>query len=202
MADRAGKTAIIRAEVEGNLLQLLAGGRERLEALVRLIDEAQVDLRLLYYMFSGDVAGKTVRNALVRAAKRGVAVNLLVDGFGCGSTEPGFLDELKEAGGHFCIFHSSYGRRYLIRNHQKMAIADSKRALVGGANINLQYLVDDDEDRWRDLWLSVDGPAIVDLAKYFDAIEGWTRRRKPQDPRPSPDHHQPQSRQGQGQLAL
>ena len=179
MADAASKPAIIQAEVEGNRLQLLVGGRERLDALTRLIDEAKVDLRLLYYMFSGDEAGERVRDALVRAARRGVDVRLLVDGFGCGSTEPGFLDSLKEAGGHYCIFHSSYGRRYLIRNHQKMAIADGERALVGGANINLQYLDDDSDDRWRDLWMSVEGPTIADLAKYFDAIKSWTRRPKP-----------------------
>lgn len=179
MADAATRSAVIQAEVEGNSLRLLTGGRERLDALLHLIDGAKVDLRLLYYMFSCDEAGEAVRDALVRAASRGVAVRLLIDGFGCGSTKPEFLDVLTAAGGHYCIFHASYGRRYLIRNHQKMAIADGARALVGGANIGLQYLVDEGKERWRDLWLSLEGPAVTELAEYFDAIENWTQQRKP-----------------------
>lgn len=165
--------AAITAEVAGNKLCLLSSGSHRLRAILDLIDGARTDLRLIYYMFTEDSAGTAVLAALTRAAARGVAVRLIVDGFGCGNVDPDFLEPLKDAGGHYRIFHPSYGRRYLIRNHQKLAIADGRTALIGGANINRAYLEDDKDDGWRDLWLKVDGPAVAGLADYFDDINRW-----------------------------
>lgn len=164
----------IAAEVDGHQLRLIPTGSARLDALLGLIDEAKTDLRLLYYMFSEDLAGGAILAALVRAAERGVEVRLLVDGFGCNSVDPEFLMPLRDARGHFCIFHPSYGRRYLIRNHQKMAIADGKKALVGGANLDLHYLEDEGDERWRDIWVALEGPAVADLAAYYDDIHAWT----------------------------
>ena len=64
---------------------LLPDGPERLEALIALIEGARESLRVLYYIWSDDVAGRRVRDALVAAAARGIAVSLLVDGFGASS---------------------------------------------------------------------------------------------------------------------
>lgn len=174
MTDQATNRTI-HATVAGNSLDLITTGSERLKSAIELIDGAQSDVRMLYYMFSCDDAGTAIRDALVRAVKRGVEVDLLVDGFGCGDVKPEFFAALKDAGGRFCIFHPSYGRRYLIRNHQKMLIADGKTALVGGANINQHYLEDDGDERWRDLWVRLEGPAVEKLVAYFDDIDAWTK---------------------------
>lgn len=170
---RAGR---IDTTVDGNRLALIPEGRSRRLALIALIDGATDSLRLLYYMFSEDEAGEEVRDALVRAAARGVSIQLLIDGFGSGGTKAEFFADLEETGGAFTIFHPRYGFRYLIRNHQKLAIADERIALVGGANVNLHYLEDDSDERWRDLWLSVEGPAAEALARYFDDVDNWTKQ--------------------------
>lgn len=164
----------IGATVDGNRLALIPEGVRRRSALIDLIDDAAESLRLLYYMFSEDEAGEEVRDALVRAANRGVVIRVLVDGFGSGGTKADFFAELSATGGNFTIFHPSYGFRYLIRNHQKLAIADERIALIGGANVNLHYLEDEGEERWRDLWLSIEGPAAEALARYFDDVDDWT----------------------------
>nr|WP_294848697.1 phosphatidylserine/phosphatidylglycerophosphate/cardiolipin synthase family protein [uncultured Sphingomonas sp.] len=169
--------AEITATIDGNSLALIPDGARRRTTLVDLIDGAADSLRLLYYMFTEDEAGEEVRDALVRAAARGVSIQVLVDGFGSVGIRSEFFGELEATGGNFTIFHPSYGRRYLIRNHQKLAIADEQVALVGGANVNLQYLEDDSDDRWRDLWLRVDGPAAAALARYFDDIDKWTKQK-------------------------
>lgn len=178
MTSMAKVSAAPGATVDRNKLRLLPSGRERLAAIVELIDGARSSLSLLFYMFSDDPAGRLVRDALVRAAARGVAVRLVVDCFGCGAVTGDFFDPIKSAGGHYCIFHPRYGRRYLIRNHQKMAIADGRRALIGGANINQHYFEDSGEQRWRDLWLAVDGKAVAALQHYYDDIHRWTTRGK------------------------
>jgi cardiolipin synthase len=165
-------------EVDGNRVGLLPTGEARLAALLELIQAARGELSLLFYMFSADQAGTTVRDALAGAAGRGVRVRLLVDGFGSSGVDPAFFEPIAAAGGCFCIFHPRYGRRYLIRNHQKLVVADGERALVGGANVNDHYLTGGTDKCWRDLWVSVDGPAAQRLGEYFDDIEEWTQQPK------------------------
>jgi cardiolipin synthase len=75
------------------------------------------------------------------------------------------------------VFNPTYGRRYLLRNHQKLAIADGKVAIIGGANIDETYLRDRGADRWRDLWLRISGPKVEMADRYFDALFRWTTRK-------------------------
>ena len=169
----------IDCEVAGNRLRLLPGGIERFDALIELIEGARESIRVLFYMFTEDQAGTRVLEALTQAAARGVEVRLLLDEFGCGAIRPAFLDPLRDAGGAYCVFHPTLSRRYLIRNHQKMLVADGKRSLIGGANINEHYLTDEGPQHWRDLWLAVDGPAVGKLCDYYDDIYRWTLHPKP-----------------------
>jgi cardiolipin synthase A/B len=169
----------IDCEVAGNRLRLLPGGLERFEALIDMIETARESIRVIFYMFTEDAVGTRVLNALTQAAARGVEVRLLLDEFGCGAIRQGFLEPLRDAGGQYCVFHPTLSRRYLIRNHQKMVVADGKGAIIGGANINEHYLTDEGPKHWRDLWLAVDGPAVGQLADYFDDIYLWTAHPKP-----------------------
>lgn len=160
-------------EVAGNRLTLLADGPERLEALVALIDGAAESLRILYYIWADDDAGRRVRDALVAAAERGISVSLLVDGFGSSGAPKGFFQPLIDAKARFCRFVPRWGRRYLLRNHQKLALADGRKAIVGGFNISSDYFGTIAEGAWRDLGLEVDGPSVHSLMRYFDALFDW-----------------------------
>ncbi len=163
-------------EVDGNRLTPLVGGGERLDALLALIDGAKHSLRLLYYIYADDRAGRRVRDALAEALGRGVSVSLLVDGFGSESAHPGFFAPLRDAGAEFCRFVPRYGRRYLMRNHQKLALADEARLIIGGFNIADDYFADNGSAAWRDLGLLVEGPEAERLTGYFDALARWTRQ--------------------------
>ena len=163
--------------VDGNRLTLITDGPARLQALLKLIDEAESSLRLLFYMFASDDSGTLARDALVRAAGRGVEVWLLTDRFGCSDVKPEFTQPLVDAGVRFCQFHPSWGRRYLLRNHQKMAIADGKLCIVGGSNDSDAYFGKPEDNAWRDLWLLVEGPAADRLGTYFDAVMGWALKK-------------------------
>ena len=167
--------AKISARIDGNRLTLLESGQDRLDAILDLVAGAKDSLRLVFYIFASDDCGRVVRDALVDAANRGVQVWLLLDGFGCSAAEPDFFKPLEDAGGKFCRFLPAYGRRYLIRNHQKLAIADEKRAIIGGANVEDTYLTDEGDKHWRDLWLLIEGPFVEPSARYFDSLYHWTR---------------------------
>jgi cardiolipin synthase len=177
MADQPPtRRAPICAQIAGNRLELIESGQERFGMLLSLIAGAESSIRMLMYMFNPDRDGDAVRDALTDAARRGVDVKLLIDGFGSAAT-PEFFRELAEAGGDHCVFHPSYGRRYLLRNHQKLIVVDRQTVLIGGANIDAAYLDDRSAKHWRDLWLRLDGPEAALPGRYFDALFRWSKRK-------------------------
>jgi cardiolipin synthase len=160
-------------EVAGHRLTLLEEGAERLEALVALIDTAQESLRILYYIWEDDASGRRVRDALIAAMERGVNVSLLVDGFGAANAKDDFFKALTDRGARFCRFVPRFGRRYFLRNHQKLAIADGRRVIVGGFNISDSYFGTVEEGAWRDLGLLVEGDSVSCPTAYFDDLFKW-----------------------------
>jgi cardiolipin synthase len=176
MADTAEQNPAspVSVEVAGNRLTVLADGPARLEALIALIDGATESLRVLYYIFVDDAAGTRVRDALIAASGRGVAVSLLVDGFGATGNRA-FWQPLLDSDVQFCRFSPRFGRRYLLRNHQKLALADGRKVIIGGFNISDDYFGTAEAGAWRDLGLQVEGGSTACLVKYFDGLFGWAR---------------------------
>ena len=166
-----------RLEVDGNRLTLFPDGPERLASLIALIEGAEQSVRLLYYTFAADSSGEQVKAAAVRAAQRGLPVSLLIDGFGSTGTPDEFFADFVEAGGRFCRFNPSYGRRYLLRNHQKMALIDAEsaapRVAIGGFNVSDAYFGTVESGAWRDIGLVIEGQAAGRLTAYYDSLVEW-----------------------------
>jgi len=170
-----------RFSVDGNRLTLLTEGPARLEALLALIAGARTSLRLLFYIYAADASGTRVRDALVAAAGRGVRVALVIDGFGSDDTDDAFFAPLRDAGVDLCRFSARWGRRYLLRNHQKLALADAEagagtRAIVGGFNVADDYFGEVATGAWRDLGLLVEGPAGARMGAYYDDLHAAIRQ--------------------------
>ncbi|MFC3711497.1 phosphatidylserine/phosphatidylglycerophosphate/cardiolipin synthase family protein [Sphingoaurantiacus capsulatus] len=165
--------------VAGNRLTLLPDGPDARPALLELIEGAKTELHLIFYIYEPDRIGTEVRDALTAAAQRGVEVHLVLDGFGSAGVDDEFFKPMIDAGGDFCRFHPRFGRRYLLRNHQKMAIADRTRAIIGGFNIADNYFETGREDSFRDLGLIIDGPAADHLAAYFERLFHWIKSKRP-----------------------
>lgn len=169
--------------VAGDTFRLLTEGPERMEALLELIAGARRSLRLLYYIYVDDSAGDTVRDALIAAAARGVDVHLIVDGMGSEhAAAHDFFTPLRDGGVSVCRFVPRWGRRYLLRNHQKLALADGEtpraRAIIGGFNVQASYFGTAEQQAWRDLGLWLEGPAAQRITGYFDALSRWAKRPK------------------------
>lgn len=168
--------------VDGNRLTLLPEGPQRFDALIALIDGAETSLRLLYYIYSADRSGEAVRSALLRALDRGVSVALLIDGFGSNRTNENYFLELAEKGASVCRFNPSFGRSYLLRNHQKLALADGDgerpRILIGGFNIEDSYFGEVADGSWRDIGLLLEGSAAARVVPYYDALMAWALNRR------------------------
>ena len=70
---------------EGNELTLLNSGVEFFPALISAIDAAQTEIYLETYIFSEDMTGRLVHDALCRAAQRKVRVHVIADWLGTGN---------------------------------------------------------------------------------------------------------------------
>ena len=162
-------------EAAGQSLIFLPSGDDRLKSLIALIDGAQTSFKGFYYRFADDEAGAAVRDALVRAARRGVAVSFLIDRFGS-DVDDEYFAELTQAGGTFALFMPRFTRRYLIRNHQKLAIADEARAMIGGFNIADPYFAPATDNGWHDLGLQIEGSAVEQLLDWFGELEDWAKQ--------------------------
>lgn len=168
------------ATIGDSHIALIVGGPERLRTLLAMIDGAERSLRLLFYIFAADASGSAVRDALARAARRGVSVTLLADSFGSGATPDSFFDPIRTAGGTVRWFGTRWTPRYLIRNHQKLVVADDKRLMSGGFNVEDSYFTPADvSEGWADLGFTLTGPAVAAAVRWFDGLAGWMAQPRP-----------------------
>lgn len=165
--------ALFRGVVGDNKICVMASGIGLRDLMIALIDGAQDSLKLYYYIFASDESGTLVREALIRALGRGVSVTLMVDAFGSDGTDADFFDPLLTAGGKFGWFGSSWSTRYLIRNHQKMTIADDQQILIGGFNVADNYFGIPHDGRWHDMGMLVDGPGVTQVARWYRLLWRW-----------------------------
>ena len=129
-----------RRPLDGNEVTLLQSGAEFFPSLIAAIDAAGREVWLETYIFAGDETGLRVAGALVRAAERGVAVRVLIDGYGTGELPAGVSRRLADAGVQVQVYKPmrrwfSLDRERLRRLHRKQACVDARVAFVGGLNI-------------------------------------------------------------------
>jgi len=167
----------------GNQLSLLHRGEQFFPALIGACESALVEIYLETYIFALDPTGLRVKTALLNAARRGVAVQLIVDWLGTGDdTIEQLRAELEPAGVRIVIFNPWF-KRGIVRMHRKIAVIDQRIAFLGGLNINDDFLADDGSAaplpaaRW-DFAVSVSGPLVQ--AIHTEVLAQWERL----EPRP------------------
>lgn len=126
--------------LSGNRLTLLQSGHEYFPALVAEIDKATAEIHLETYIFADDATGRVVVAALIRAAQRGVAVRVLVDGFGARGFDTGLGASLLQSGVELLVYRQEAGRlafrRHRLRRlHRKLSVFDGRVGFVGGINV-------------------------------------------------------------------
>ncbi len=148
----------------------LCAGHEMFPAMLAQIESARSSVRLEIYIFSPERLGVEFREALTRAARRGVRVRVLVDALGSARLPSGFWDPLIEAGGEARQFNPLTLKRLGIRNHRKLLVCDELVAFVGGFNIAPEYEGDGVVSGWCDLGVRLTGIMAPELARAFDAM--------------------------------
>ena len=171
---------------EGNDVRLLSGGADYFPALENAIDAAREEIYLETYIFDGDSAGRRIAQALARAAGRGVATHLLLDGFGSKALPESLSNLMTAAGVNLMIYRPDIApfnlrRSRLRRLHRKLAIVDARLALVGGINIIDDMHTPGQTPPRVDFAVQVRGPIVDEVHAAVTrlwVIVSWTQLRR------------------------
>ena len=148
-------------------------GADLYEDMLAAIDEAQHRILFETYIIKGDAMGERFKQALIRAADRGVDVYVVYDAFANLVVRPSFLRFPRSihvlrypiyAAGWRVFSLRSYGR-----DHRKILVVDTSVGYVGGFNIGALYATE-----WRDTHVKIVGPSVWDLDNAF--VDFWNLR--------------------------
>ncbi len=93
----------------GHALTLLKGGQAFFPALAEAIGAARREVLLETYIFDFTRSAAEVAAALEAAARRGVAVRVVVDGVGTGDVPPAWQQRWRAAGVAWRVFNPARG---------------------------------------------------------------------------------------------
>jgi len=162
--------------IPSNKVKLIHGGAEYFTTLAELIGRARHSVHLQVYIFDDDETGEQVASVLMEAAKRGVHVYLLTDGYASKNLSAEFIKHLQSAGVNFRFFepllkseHFYFGRRM----HHKILSVDGQYGLVGGINISNRYNDIEEEAPWLDWAIYLEGAVAAELFKV--CVDVWAR---------------------------
>jgi len=180
---------------EGNRIQLLENGDEYYPAVFKAIDNAQRKVILETFIWFEDDVGKKLHAVLLRAAQRGVNIEVLLDGYGSPDLSDEFVGQLTAAGVVFRYYDPRpplLGMRTNVfrRMHRKIVVIDSSVAFVGGINYSAEHMSDYGPEAKQDYAVRVEGPVVEDilqfelenLPEHAQTRRWWRQRRRYQAP--------------------
>ena len=153
-------------------VELLDGGAQAYPRMLEAIDGAREHVHFEVYIFEQDGWGERFIDALGRAAGRGAAVTVVVDGWGTFGASRRLVDRLQTAGCTARIYNPLSGllRGALRRNHRKMLVVDDRVAFLGGINIGEAYASGGGARGWEDLALEIHGRPAVWLGRRMRGV--------------------------------
>jgi putative cardiolipin synthase len=162
-------------------VRLLAHPREAFRARFGFAALAEKSLDLQYYLWKSDLTGQLLLYRALEAADRGVQVRILIDdiyhsgrdnNYGAIDSHPNVEIRVynpmgsRGAGkGANMVYHKGTLDH---RMHNKIFLADSAVAVLGGRNIGDDYFGVDEKLNFRDLDVLAVGPAAKEAGKAFD----------------------------------
>jgi len=173
----------------GHQISLLQGARAWFPALIADIDAAQHEVQLETYIFDLNRSAAEVARALMRAAERGVATRLIVDGVGTGELPAPWHDDFVKSGVQWRVY-APVGRLGLFnpaswrRLHRKLCVIDARIAYCGGINVlddQRDIHLGDLEQPRLDFSVRVTGPLVRQIHQTSDRL--WRRLQAAQQAR-------------------
>jgi cardiolipin synthase len=162
----------------GTPLRLLENGEDFFPRVFEAIAAARREVLVETFILFEDKVGLELQRHLIEAARRGVRVDLTVDGYGSPGFSPGFVAALSDAGARLRVFDPRrrlFGMRLNLfrRLHRKLVVVDGELAFVGGINFSADHLGDFGPEAKQDYAVEAEGPAVAAIRGFMlDALRG------------------------------
>jgi putative cardiolipin synthase len=159
---------------------LLKEGIEAYAARLLLVRNAEQSLDIQYYIWKGDLTGKTLLTEVLEAADRGVRVRLLLDDLDTAdeddllqvldahpSIEIRLFNPFANRGSRLLDFVTD-SSRVNRRMHNKSLTADNQATIFGGRNIGNEYFDAPEAVGFSDMDVLAVGPVVEEVSQQFD----------------------------------
>ncbi|HMN81070.1 MAG TPA: cardiolipin synthase ClsB [Burkholderiaceae bacterium] len=168
---------------DGNRARLLENGEEFFPAVFDAVRAAREAVIIETFILWEDKVGQALAQVLIEAAGRGVAVDLMIDGFGSAELSDGFVDSMMRAGVRVRTFDAAARSslfsmrmtrklKVLRRMHRKLVVIDGRLAFVGGINYSGDHLMDFGPMAKQDYAVELEGPVVDQIHQFALAAIG------------------------------
>ena len=170
---------------DGNQITLLENGEEFFPRVFAVIANARREVVLETFILFEDKVGLQLHEALIAAARRGVQVDVTIDGWGSPDLSRWFVASLVEAGVRLHVFDPGprpFGWRpkVLRRMHRKIVVVDGEVAFMGGINYSADHLADYGPEAKQDYSAEFRGPIVAEIHRFSHATLAAGSRHNPQ----------------------
>jgi len=172
-------------------------GDEYFNDLINGLNCAKHSIEIECYIFYQDDLGKKIINALIEAAKKGVEIRLIIDGYGSLNWNTRQILKLTDNDISVKVFHplpwrlslykksirkNNFINKFIYlssrinkRDHRKLYIVDKTYAWSGSMNIAASHLKQLNRNSvWFDCGVKVTGESVLELSDNFNEI--WKRK--------------------------
>ena len=166
---RVGQSVNHFLPVGGNRAELLPNSASAIAAMVKDIDAARSSVHVLFYIWLDDASGRSVMEALKRAAGRGVTCRAMADDLGSRALIHSPLWRDMAAAGVKLARALPIGNPLLrpfkgridMRNHRKIVVIDNRITYCGSQNCaDAAFAVKAKFAPWVDVMARFEGPVV------------------------------------------
>lgn len=169
----------LKGHHENSAFHPLISGEDAFVARVATVRSAERSIDMQYYIWNNDLTGNILTEEVLKAADRGIRVRILLDDLNLGQYEKGLRIMAMHPNIQIRMVNPFANRSFRIfditrlsevdrRMHNKVFIADSEVAIIGGRNIGNEYFWASDDINFGDFDLWAIGPVVPGLSQEFD----------------------------------
>lgn len=161
-----------QSEGKSNQMMVLSSGLGALQKRIELIRKAKDHIEVEYFIYALDESSKIITSELVKKAREGVTVKILIDKSGAVFEFNEFYAKALMKEGIEVRYYNAAATYRLssinFRNHRKLISVDDKFAITGGRNIEDDYFDLSPEFNFLDHDVYIEGDLVKPMRETFD----------------------------------
>jgi len=175
----------IAPATDNNKLTLYTNSQDAYRAFIKILSSAKKSIDLAAYVLKVDNVTEIIFAILLKKAKEGVKVHLIIDAIGSYKLYlwqvP--LKELRDAGIIIDFFAPVFSFKNItklnLRYHRKIFIIDNETLFSGGMNLSNEYMGETyEQDRWLDLMFEAKGDIVKSYVDVFSSDIAYIHNQK------------------------